>query len=672
MHPHIESRAQGHKGFILTLGCAVAAFVLILTSTLELEPFRDRLELRAVFLLAGLIPAAVFLFRIFPAGLITRNKRHALLGVIFVVHATATLYFFPAAELFNERPVVTLDHSFHYYQAYQTREVFRETFRVDRYYPYFMAGYPGGTIFDLDMKGAELFCAVFPFLDVARCLKLFILGVYLLMVGTLYWGSRLQGFKLEESFFGLLVFLAYWHWGRPYAGDFRYAGMFSFVCATHLCFLLVGLLRHLPRKTWMKTFFLVGPLAFLIHPTTLIMLPVPFVTSMVVYHRFWRLSTFLYLVAWGFGVVFINYVWLEPFFKYIWIKTTTEAYYQIHGCGDLLALVAKPTCAIALALIVLALAGVWRLARERRLTVGLPVLVGSVFLFFVAGAGTYLWGLNQLEPGRFLFGGFLFLAPLSGVGFCHLTACLLPRIKAERTRRFARAALLTVLVLIMLPLSMLESKAFYLHTISTTYPPRVAALIEAVKTHVDGTGRLMIEDLPAAHYGEVHLPALLPLVTGVEQIGGPYPHTFLLYHFATFEWEQTFGKPMDRWDIRSLRPYLDLYNVRWILTAKRESGERVAGWLDAEPVWAQGAYKLWELARPDLASTKDGPVITGGINRITIENAGASESYVLNYHWVPGLSVNPPARIYAMGKLDDPVPFIVVEPNGASRVEITY
>lgn len=670
--PPIESGAAGRGGSAFNVVCALAAVVFLLVSTLDLDVFRERLGARFVVLFFGMVPAAVFLIRVFPAGSISAGNRRAFLVTIFVVHAISTFYFFPAGDLLNNRPVLTLDHSFHYYQAYRTREVFRETFRVDRYDPYFMAGYPGGTIFDLDMKGAELFCAVSPFFGVARCLKLFVLGVYLIMVVTVYWGSRLQGFKPEESLFGLLVFLAFWHWGRPYAGDFRYAGMFSFVCATHLCFLLVGLLRHLPHKTWLKTFLLVGPLAFLIHPTALVMLPVPFIASIAVYHRCWNLTTFLWLGLWGLGIVFINFVWLEPFFEYIWIKTTTEAYYQIEGCRALVAVVAKPGCSIALGMILLSLAGLWRLIRERRLFVGLPVFLGSVFFFVVAACGVYLWGMNQLEPGRFLFSGFLFLTPVSGVGAARLIQLAVAKFGPERRRARARSVLVAALVLIMLPLSMFESKAFYRHTISTTYPPRIASLIEAVKSRVDKTGRLMIEDVPASFYGEVHLPALLPLITGVEQIGGPYPHTFLLYHFATFEWDRTFGRPLNQWDSQALRPYLDMYNVRWILTAKRESGDCLKKLLGIEPAWEQGTYMLWELEPLPRAENGHQPTVTAEINRITVENAGDVESYLLSYHWVPGLSVTPPARIYAKSQLKDPVPFVVVEPNGLSRVEITY
>jgi hypothetical protein len=91
------------------------------------------------------------------------------------------LVFFPARHLFDARPIITADHAVHYEQCLRSRAVFWQTFRLDCYNPYFMAGYPAGTVFDVDMKGAELFTALIP-IHTATALKLFILIAYLSML----------------------------------------------------------------------------------------------------------------------------------------------------------------------------------------------------------------------------------------------------------------------------------------------------------------------------------------------------------------------------------------------------------------------------------------------------------------------------------------------------------
>lgn len=665
-----------HLNFATVWGPGAIAAAILIASTLQFDVFRNNLGARTLVMLVGMLPATFALCCLVRRGSIDPTNRRRLLFVIMAVHVIATLYFFPLPDILNGRPALNLDHSFHYYQAYRAREIFWDTLRLDRYDPFFMAGYPGGTIFDLDMKGAETFCGFIPFVSAARALKLFILFAYLTLVPAIYWGSRMQGFKIEESVFGLLVFLAWWHWGRPYAGDFRYAGMFSFVLATHLCFLLVGLLRQAARGTCLKTFFALGPIAFLIHPTSVVMLPVPFAVSIGADWRLWRRKKWILLVLWCVGIVVVNSLWLEPFFKYVWMKTTTEAYYQIEGWSGLTRLLVKPSCLIALSMITLSIVGIVKLAAERRWSVGIPVAAGAVILFFVAGFGVYAPGLDQLEPGRFLFSFFVFLTPLAGVGTRLVVDAVLSVFRSQRLKSGLRTAAIVVLILAALPLSLLESRAYYPHTMKTEMPAEVASMVEALSSRIEPPGRLMIEDCAAMHYGDIHLPALLPLMTGVEQIGGPYPHTYLLYYFSTFRWEKTFGRPMSEWTLDSIKPYLQLYDVRWILTATQRSTRFISDLLGREAAWSQPPYALWRVGAEVAGSGQRGsalrPTVKAGINWIEITGNGDPDGYLIDYHWVPGLSASGSARIRPVHRLDDPVPFIFVEPNGEDVVTITY
>jgi len=648
-----------------TWGLLILAAAIIVVSTLD----TGNLGLRGLILALGLLPAAIALTRIAPAGTLDGGNSRKILGAAFAVHVLATLFFFPLPDVVNGLPPVTLDHSFHYYQAVRARDVFWETLRIDRYDPYFMAGYPGGTIFDLDMKAAEVFCGIVPVVNVARCLKLFILGAYLGMVPALYLGSRLQGFRREESLLGVLLFLAYWHWGRPYAGNFRYAGMFSFVFASHLCFLLVGLLREvgLGRRMW--SFLILGPLAFMVHPTAAVMLPVPISASLAADRRHWHCRRWLVLAVWCLVVVGVNAFWLRPFFSYVWMKTTTQFYYQVDGFGGLVRILLKPGGVIALAMMGLAIVGVWRLAVERRLSAGLPALMGSAALFVVAAVGVRMWAIDQLEPGRFLLSAIMFLTPLAGVGAREARERLARLFGEGGAAARVRSWVFAAMVLVMLPLAMLESKAYYRHTIRTTYTAEVSALVEAIEANVDREGRLMIEDCPAMFYGDVHLPALLPLSTGAEQIGGPYPHTFLLYYFATFRYEGTFGRPLEEWDGPGLARHLDFYRVRCVVTATEGATRAMAALLEVPPVWVSPPYALWRLEGKDLNT---GVRSRARMNRIEVEVDGGEDGYLLEYHWVPGLSVSRPATIEPRHVLDDPVPFIYLRPGGARAIAITY
>jgi hypothetical protein len=45
---------------------------------------------------------------------------------------------------------------------------------------------------------------------------------------------------------------------------------------------------------------------------------------------------------------------------------------------------------------------------------------------------------------------------------------------------------------------------------------------------------------------------------------------------------------------------------------------------------------------------------------------------LLKYHWDRGLKATPPARISPERRLDDPVPFILLEPRGERDVAIKF
>ena len=390
----------------------------------------DGVTFPAVAFLAGAgVLALLPMIRLFGESGFSKENRRTVIAVIFAAHFIGTLFFFPPEDMLNNRPVVTLDHAVHFYQVERSKEVFRDSFKFHTYDPFFMAGYPGGTIFDIDTKGAELWCSLLRFVDTARALKLFIILGYLLIVFTVYSGCRRLGYEFKEAIYALLLFLAYWHWGRPYAGDFRYAGMFAYLFVSHLSFYLVGLFRSFLREEPSKRFYFFGPLAFFIHPTAVVFLPISFITLFFAERFFsprkraymkWTKRLSARMAVWSFLVIALNAVWLIPFFQYIKIKIPSETYFQIAGFGRLVAALIKPGNLPALFLLVLSGIGFVRLLRQRRVIEAAAPAVTSVFLLIIAGFGIYLPVFDQMEPGRFLMPAFLFMTPLAGTGFAML------------------------------------------------------------------------------------------------------------------------------------------------------------------------------------------------------------------------------------------------------------
>ncbi len=649
-------------------------------------------------------------------------ERHTktLLLCLFLVHFAATLFFFSPGDILNDKPVVTLDHSFHYYQAWRAKHVLLETGRLNAYDPYFMAGFPSA-IFDLDVKGSELFCALFPAGQLARGLKFFILVCYLSMVFTVFGGARLLGFDRRESLLGVGALLIFWHWGRPYASHFRYAGMFEFIFVSHFSILVVGLFRRFLRTGERLWFFVLGPVAFLIHPTAVVALAVPFVMLFVMERKRLTSKKALGFLLWCGVVIVVNLIWVLPMLANMTAKASSKEFFQTGGARDFVCEFFHPGCFPALVFLALAVLGAWRVRRST----GAAVMIPSVlFLFGISSYGVYLPGIEHLEPGRFLLTTLFFAAPLAGAGAAlaldgvgrlvaraakpgrltvhaeqvRVASAGPPERRSEASTRgvaddrtrtgpssmrsiFERAVF-AVLFIAPIVLSFLSARTGYQHRITTSFAPEVQTLIDVLVNQTDSSGRLMIEDGPAALYGESHMPGILPIYTGVEQIGGPYPFTFLKHHFATFQKDKTFGKPLEEISPALFWRYIDLYNVRWIVTASpatrayitrasEAAGAAPAGWETggrgaAEIAWASPHYRLWRVNRP----TVDVGAIVADFNQIQIAVGPGDEAFLLPYHWDSGMRVPLPTILTPVHRLGDPVPFTLVEPNGVSLILI--
>ncbi|UCH83143.1 MAG: hypothetical protein JSW50_11835 [Candidatus Latescibacterota bacterium] len=607
-----------------------------------------------------------------------------ILAAIVVVHVIATLFFFPPQEIFNTRPIITLDHAFHYYQVRRAGEIFWDTGRLHAYDPYFMAGFPSA-IFDLDVKAAELFCSPFRGEASAVAFKVFILLCYLTIVPTVYKGCRYLGWSEREALFAVLLTLVFWHWGRPYASHFRYAGMFNFILVSHLAILVIGLFRQFLFDKNTVWFFVFGTLVFFVHPTAAVLLVVPLSVLIVLKRRRLTFGRTTLLFLWCVCVLMLNAVWVVPFFEYVGIKTASNAYFQTAGLTGLRCELLRPGCLPALALLALLVPGVLWSRRRRDRSGCAAMIAGVAFLFVLTAYGVRIPGFKQLEPGRFLLPAIFFATPIAGCGLAGLVALLGRRVAP----RVFDAAAIGGLLLAAVCFSYLSARTAYNHRLFTTPSADVQELLDAVMANVDRTARVMVEDGPAALYDEAHLPGIIPALTGVEQIGGPYPFTFIAHHFATFERAKTMGRPLSSLTPTQFIAYLDLYNVGWVVTATPEGNEfvsrlRSTRWATpgqapspedggfADIIWSSRRYTLWRLNRPRRFTDNPGDRVRASYNRIEIELDTIPEQFLLRYHWDDRLTVTPPATVNKVYHLDDPVPFILVEPNGASSIAIKY
>jgi len=637
----------------------------------------DGIKLPSIILLAtAAILAAYPVAKVIRRKGLSRDSEKWLIIIIFSCHLVATLFFFTPEDLVNSRPVITLDHAIHYYQVERGSEIFWKTFRLHCYDPYFMAGYPGGAIFDIDSKGVELWCALLGFMGTGRAYKLFILLGYLFFAFTLYYGSRRLGYRVEEAVYALLVSLLFWHWGRPYAGAFRYAGMFAYMTVSHLSLYVVSLFRSFSRGNSIRKLFIIGPLSFFLHPTAAVILPVPLITIFILERRLFRrenrkmlFKVSLGFLAWCALVLAVNAIWLVPLFRYLDIKTVSDTFFQVGGIAELAEIVFKPGSLPAIALLVLAATGFVTLLIDKRFSEALPPAAGSIFLFIISAFGIGIPLFNQMEPGRFLVPAIIFAAPLSGPGVAAAIRGLEYLIHSERIREVMKSAAVLVPLVCIPFLSLTAAREYYRYTLSTSHTREVSGMIEALKVHTGPEGRLMFEDGLPVEYGFCYLSSIIPLYTGAEQIGGPYPHAFIRHNFTNFTADKTMGSPLIEINPQQMKEYLRLYNIRWILTASAETDSYFGSFPGLETLWSSGRFTLYQ--REDHFREIE---VKGGYNRIVVsipDHLPLPQRILLEYHWDRSLTVESPAEIKPQYRMDDPVPFILLEPNGQRDTEIT-
>jgi hypothetical protein len=310
----------------------------------------------------------------------------------------------------------------------------------------------------------------------------------------------------------------------------------------------------------------------------------------------------------------------------------------------------------------------------------------------------FFWGylaggfrvLDFLQPGRHSYAFFTGLALAAGAAVAELRAQLRVASAAMGAIRLDRwvvfAASVVVARMAILPgengrslVDSVQARLFAGEPFLSSRPsPRLLRVVDRVKRHVKPGERLLYEeggfDLPGIPdpYQRGRFSGLLPWLTGVELLGGPYLHASLLTNFTQFGEGALFGAK--GWDREHFVRYARLYRPAAILC------------------WSPHARRFCR-ANADLVKVldDDGTVLIGrvlgfegdaieGSAEVTAEpgrlrvremSPGVDGSILLRYHSVPSLRARPSVPLEHRFEEGDPVPFILLRPPaGVSEVEL--
>ncbi len=204
------------------------------------------------------------------------NPRSWLAGFL-LLYGLLFLYYFPLDQLFSNVPYRRVDLTTHWYNADLISRALEQSGRAWAYDPTFMAGYPAGTLFDVDNKFVEVWVFALRFLGTAFAFKLLVALLYAAMPFAVLATARLLHLRAWETTSAVGLAILVWQFD-PSAHTMREAGMFTFASISYFAPLLIAALYRFmmtPTRRYGLLLALIAPLLFWLHPLVFFAVLVP-------------------------------------------------------------------------------------------------------------------------------------------------------------------------------------------------------------------------------------------------------------------------------------------------------------------------------------------------------------------------------------------------------------
>ncbi|MEP7358558.1 MAG: hypothetical protein ABI847_15020 [Anaerolineales bacterium] len=584
----------------------------------------------------------------------------AWLAPAILAHALGLAAYINWADFAANPPFHYTDYATHF-AATDAVSHFLAGGRLWGYSPYFLAGFPEGTLVDLDNKGVEL--ASFGLARLGLSLPHAFNGVMLaLMAGApfaIYAAARLL--KLPAPAAGVAQWLMLAAWYADGAVRWMWQGSILTFAAAALGSLVVAAAfwrwaaggapgGRLSLIVW----FGMGPLLFWLHAEAFVILAVTLGLGTLAFGRRWDLRAWLVVVGWVVWVILANWAWLGPDLRQLGTLAPTHDLQ-----GGLSQLRYDATTAYALlrvALFGMAALGLWTWRKTG--VAWWPAAGLGVGLWLVVAYGGGYLGLGALEPYRLI---------LPALGLATLPAAdWLVRQWGERRWPAALAATVFIAAAALplyraRPQGLRQVDGTPSDSLSGPQPAERAVCATLAKLDL-GAGRVLTNDW--------RLGAWLPACSGAQVIGGPSYLVWTQFNQANADQERVFGQLVAGLSPADLAAVLSQYNVHWVVVNTAfHNWVNLADWDRQHPgtfelVAQNGPFQIMAVVGSSTWFMSGSGTLTADYNRITIRRA-APGGVVIKYHWLPSLRTEPalPMRpVYAAG---DPVPFIAVD-NGST------
>ncbi len=605
----------------------------------------------------------------------------------------------------SDWPIAQHDHPVHFHSASVAGGFLHRTLTNAGYDPSFMAGYPKTVLFPQSSTLFDVVAAVVPRERLPQAFKLTVLVAVAALPWLVALASLAFGFRSEATAFAVALALLF-AWteggGAGFPLNFAMYGMTAYFVAVPLGLVACGTLAaYLERGGGVR--WLLGALAssltLLAHALLpLVLLPMALASYAAAIATARRRRAGLlpsrHLGFWLIGMVTlaVNAFWWWPglWFTRL-LRSVLPAFYHPEPVWQRLVDIARQGLWIQPTLCLLLVPGLVALARSR------PAAAGALGGFTLAGfAWGYLAGafraLDTLQPGRQTYAFYLGAALLGGLAL----ATIRERLSGWR----ARPDLLFLAVLlggawwgfgadvqgsVRYRLGWSGAPPF----LNSRPTDRLKWLVASIRRHLEPGDRLLYEEggrdldgIPDPYQGG-RFSGLLPYLTGVEVLGGPYLMVSLKTNFTQFGEGRLFERA--DWDEAFFRRYAAIYRPTAIVcwspkaVAFCQAHPDLIEILDVQTIMlpvldARTGRPVPYRSQLLFARVKGygGATIRGEARvraepgRLVIEPGAHGDELdglvVLRYHSVPWLRSQPPVPLEAVTEGDDPVPFIGLRP----------
>jgi hypothetical protein len=609
------------------------------------------------------------------------------------------------SEIASPWPIPVDDHPMHFHNAWVSRTFLPTTGTTAGYDPYFMAGYPKSVVSD---PSGTMIESVLAFAGETTDATVYKRLIVFLLVTLPVWVSlaaRAWGGSPEAATTAVLLYLVYLWIDFPLA--YAAFGMVAFLVVVPVGLLVAAaLVRYLEGGGIGRWLVAAAGSAILlwVHPLCLMFLgPAAGLGYLrAAFERDGagrRMSVTRHLGLWMIPVVALalNAWWWLPAIELAATGMAQDIAF-IHEPAETLPRLAEilglrdPAQPVIQVLLlagsVVGLAALYGAGRVRRFTLGV-VLAAGFFWGYLSGLFP---ALKPLQPGRHTYTFYTTAALVAGLGWGRLALWLRDLGRPWMTRLAVAGALLIGVRLFAAELNgglaartglaiqpgnvggkfVLVRRTSQRPFLSSQPSPPLIELVDAVKTHFTAGDRLYYEEGGQARPGTDGFPplgdpfggrrfgGLLPRLTGVEVVGGPFLNMPLKTNFTQVGMGRLFGE--NGWDGERFDRYARLYRPEGVIAWSPEARRLIEDRPDRfEIIEALGPYLIARVKGYEGAAIRGEAEVEATAGRLVVRMKKADDvdgKVVLRYHTAPGIGANPPIALEEEFLEDDPVPFI--------------